>query len=327
MSHPWVLFGLILMYASLTGITFAEISSDQNDTSQSGCIFGYDILNTTNNSLPLKEKISDMTTFVKKGVTYAKNNSKESTLAAFNDVKGDFVKGEQYLFAYDINGTTLALPYQQEIIGTNRKDLVDSNGMAFIKALTYLAGYGGGYLYYVYPNPAKNLTPQVKFAYVEPVDDTWFVGSGIYLPNIDAFRDKKAISGLVDRVNRSAAFAEKAGKEKASASFNDKNDIWANNNTYIFAYDYNGTTLAMPYQPESIGTNRWNYTDTYGSPIARLEIDIAKAGGGFVYVVYYNPESGRNELKFCYVVPVQKDWMVGSGIYTGEDLSDSDSSS
>jgi signal transduction histidine kinase len=217
MAHPWALFGLILMYASLTGITYAEISSDQNDTSQSGCIFGYDILNTTNNSLPLKEKISDMTTFVKKGITYAKNNSKESTLAAFNDIKGDFVKGEQYLFAYDTNGTTLALPYQQEIIGTNRMDLVDSNGMAFIKALTYLAGYGGGYLYYVYPNPAKNLTPQVKFAYVEPVDDTWFVGSGIYLPNIDAFQDKKAISGLVDRVNRSAAFAEKAGKEKASA--------------------------------------------------------------------------------------------------------------
>lgn len=127
-------------------------------------------------------------------------------------------------------------------------------------------------------------------------------------------------------MERAAAFGEKEGKEKASVSFNDRNDAWAKENTYIFAYDFNGTTLAMPYQPESIGTNRWNYTDSYGSPIARLEIDIAKTGGGFVYVVYYNPVTDRDELKLCYVLPVQDDWLVGSGIYTGKDPSDSETS-
>lgn len=324
MAHLWRLFTLLLMCTVLTGFPLAESSSDQDELSQSVITPDTGMDNATTNQIPLKEKILNLTAFVKKGVEYAKNTSKTEALAQFNDKNGEFTQGEQYIFAYDINGTTLALPHEQELIGENRRDLVDSNGMKFFQSLIHLAGYGGGYLYYVYPNPAKNLTEQVKLTYVEPVDDTWFIGSGIYLPHVNAELDKDAIHELVSRVKRGAAFGEKEGKEKASAAFNDKNDTWAKDNTYIFAYDFNGTTLAMPYQPESIGKNRWNYTDTYGSPIARLEIDIAKAGGGFAYVVYYNPESGKDELKFCYILPVQKDWLVGSGIYTGKDLSESD---
>lgn len=317
---------LILICIISTGITSAKTTYDQNDTSLAAGILPADIGNATDSSLSLKEQISEMTAFVKTGVAFAKNTSKEEALAHFNDVHGEFVKGEEYLFAYDMNGTTLALPYQQEILGTNRKDLIDSNGMAFIKTMTHIAGYGGGYLYYVYPNPAHNLTGEVKLSYIEPVDQSWFIGSGIYLPRINAVIDKGALSDLVARVNQAAQFGEKEGKEKASEAFNNINDTWSHNSTYIFAFDFNGTTLAMPYQPESIGTDRWNFTDKYGSLITRLEIDSAKDGGGYVYVVYYNPDSGKDELKFCYVLPVQKDWLVGSGIYSGEDLSDSNSS-
>jgi signal transduction histidine kinase len=322
MFHSWQLLALILTCSFFTGITYAQIPSDQNETALSVEIPGAGMDNTTGSSLSLKEKISEITDFVKKGSDYAKNNPKDVVLAQFNDINGEFVQGERYIFAYDINGTTLALPYQQDLIGKNRMSLVDSNGMELLKSMAYVAGYGGGYLYYIYPNPAQNFIEQVKFTYIEPVDETWFIGSGFYIPHFNIVMDKEAISQLVARVERAQVFAEEEGKEKASMVFNDKNDTWAKDNTYIFSYDFNGTTLAMPYQPESIGKNRWDYTDKYGIHTARLEIETAKAGGGFTYVVYYNPESNRDELKFCYVLPIQNDWLVGSGIYTGQDVSD-----
>lgn len=318
MTPLWEIITLVLLCTLFCGIAGATPSPDQNGTSLSDAVSESSEEHSMDDPILLNEQLPDLKDFVKEGVAFAKNNSKEESLARFNDAEGKFVQGERYLFAYDVNGTTLALPYEQNLIGTNRMDLIDSNGMEFIRALRYLAGYGGGYLYYVYPNPAEEGIEQVKIAYVEPVDDTWFVGSGFYLPDIPAVMDPQAVSDLMARVEKGAAFGEKEGKEKASLVFNDRNDTWAKDNTYIFAYDLNGTVLAMPYQPESIGTSRWNYTDTYGSPIARLDIDIAKAGGGFMYVMYYNPASGKDELKFCYILPVNPDWLVGSGIYLQE---------
>ncbi|HWQ67249.1 MAG TPA: cache domain-containing protein [Methanospirillum sp.] len=326
MAYQWGFVALVLICTTLSGVALAELSGEQNETSLSVGISGTGP-DTVSADLVLEEKIENLTAFVKKGVSYAKNNTKEDALAHFNDLTGEFVNGEQYLFAYDINGTTLALAYEPELIGTNRMNLTDSNGMEFFKAMTYIAGYGGGFIYYVYPNPAQNRSEQVKFTYVEPINDTWFVGSGFYLPHINAVIDKDAIAGLVSRVEQGAAFAESEGEEKSSAAFNDINGTWSKDNTYLFSYGFDGMTLAMPYQPERVGTNRMDKTDKYGCLIARLEIDTAKAGGGFVYVAYYNPASGKDELKFCYVLPVQGDRLVGSGIYTGSDLSVPDTTS
>lgn len=328
MPKVWVILGILIVCVSLVGIAYGELSSEQNATSPgemnttSAESSETSVVDAPGSVVSLEEKITELTSFVKKGVVYAKNNSKEDALAVFNDVNGEFVKGEQYLFAYDRNGTTLALPYQQDYIGQNRMNLTDSNGAKIMESLVSLSKYGGGYLYYVYPNPTDNGTEQVKISYVEPVDDSWFIGAGIYLPHINAAFDKEAISGLFSRVEQAAAFGEKEGKESASVVFNDKTTTWAENSAYIFAYDMNGTTLALPYQPEIIGTNRMDYKDKYGSPSVRLDIDTAKAGGGFVYLVYYNPDSGRDELKLCYVLPVDNDWLVGSGLYSGKDLSD-----
>jgi len=86
----------------------------------------------------------------------------------------------------------------------------------------------------------------------------------------------------------------------------------------IFAYAFNGTTLALPFQPDMIGSNRMDFSDTYGVKITAWEIATAKRGGGFVYVDYLNPESGAAGLKLCYVAPVDDEWLVGSGIYAGE---------
>jgi predicted small secreted protein len=264
------------------------------------------------------DRYSNLTRFVDMAAAYAQEQGREAALREFNNPNGTFVAGSLYVFAYDMNGTTLALPYQQSLLGTNRAGLADSNRVGFIDRMIELSGKGGGSLYYIYLNPEDNNRDEFKLAYVRPVDNTWFVGSGIYLPGLPAGFNTTEREELVDRVKQARGYALAQGADRAIRSFNDRNGVFANGSRYIFAYGYNGTTLALPFQPELIGTNRLNFSDTYGIKIVPWEISAAQRGGGFVYVEYPNPDTGTVGLKLCYIAPVDDTWLVGSGIYTDQ---------
>lgn len=268
----------------------------------------------------LNASIEEMTTFVQGAAAFARTVGQEEACKAFNDLSGPYITDSLYIFGYDMDGTALALPYQQGLLGKNRMDLTDVNGLSIMPALIDAEKRGGDYLYFVYPNPMNGFVNQLKLFRVEPVDEDWFIASGLFLPSIAAEVDPDEISALIDRVKNALRHAEEVGKKQAIMDFNDLDQPFADGGAYIFAYEYDGTTLALPYQPEVIGENRMEFTDIYGSSIIKQEINTAKRGGGFVYVIYYNPDTGNNELKLCYVLPAGEDWLVGSGIYTGTGL-------
>ncbi len=261
-------------------------------------------------------RYENLKSFVGEAVTYAKVHGKESALEEFNNVDGSFINGELYIFAYETDGTVIALPYQQELLGTLRAGIPDSNSVEFIDAAIDAAKAGGGSIYYIYPNPEDDFKEELKLSYVEPVDDGWFVGAGIYLPEIPAEFNDGEKDELVKRVKNARDYAQVNGLLEAVAAFNDPEGSFADGGNYIFAYDYNGTTLALPFQPEYIGTNRLGFSDTYGVKILQWEISVAKCDGGFVYVHYFDPDTADARLKMCYVTPVDGEWFVGSGIYT-----------
>jgi two-component system NarL family sensor kinase len=89
-----------------------------------------------------------------------------------------------YIYAYDYNGTLLAHPYLPEKIGTNLIDRRDPFGMENVRALTETARAGGGYIVFIWPNPDQGNREELMIGYVLPVDDTWWVGSGVYLSEI-----------------------------------------------------------------------------------------------------------------------------------------------
>jgi cytochrome c len=121
-----------------------------------------------------------LVSFVDSAVAYAKTNGKEKALAEFSNPNGSFVRGELYIYAYDFNGTTLAHPFNPEKIGVNRMNETDPQGGYFIRNLTAAARNGTGFVQFSYINPAHNNTAELKLGYVEKVDDTWYLGSGIY---------------------------------------------------------------------------------------------------------------------------------------------------
>jgi len=267
----------------------------------------------------------EMVSFVRSAVEYAHTHSKEAACAEFSDRNGSFFRGNLYIYAYDFNGTTIAHPINKEMIGVNRLNEPDALGNPFIRELRDTALNGSGFVEFCYINPANNNTVEKKLGYVEKVDDTWWLGSGIYYGPLDAAVSSSAKTPetsleLKEYVDNAADFAKARGKAAALAAFNNKTGPFVTGNTYVYALDYNGTALALPFQPELVGTSFLDIRDAAGNPYTRTEIQLAKSGGG--YVLYQYPDPSRNlanATKISYVRPVDDSYWIGTGIYTSND--------
>lgn len=128
----------------------------------------------------------ELVAFVEKAYEYAHVHGQEAALKEFNNKSGRFVDGELYIFAYDSNGTTLALPFQPELIGTDRWNITDPQGTKYIHELKDAAQSGGGFVRYLYADPSDNFTVKQKLSFVMMVDRDWFIGAGIYDPQVDS---------------------------------------------------------------------------------------------------------------------------------------------
>lgn len=129
------------------------------------------------------EEREHLRSFVKSAVEYGIINGRENALSEFNNQTGIFVKGDLYIFAYDYNGTVIALPFQKELLGTNREGNTDPDGVHYVRDIGEMARKGGGYVEYRYPDPSRNFSIERKVSYALDVDGTWYVGSGYYPRN------------------------------------------------------------------------------------------------------------------------------------------------
>ena len=118
--------------------------------------------------------------FVNEAVVYARTNGRERALSEFSNPNGSFFRGQLYIYAYDFNGTTIAHPVNPEKIGVNRLNERDAKGNLFIRDLQDTARNGSGFVEYYYVNPVHTNAVEPKLGYVMKVDDTWWLGSGIY---------------------------------------------------------------------------------------------------------------------------------------------------
>lgn len=116
---------------------------------------------------------------VKKGVLHVKEVGKEKALADFNDKNGKFVKGELYVFAYNLQGTIIAHPMNPKLIGRNMSEVTDADGKFFTKDfIATVNGPGKGWVDYRWTNPVSKKI-EAKSSYVEKAGDI-LVGCGIY---------------------------------------------------------------------------------------------------------------------------------------------------
>ena len=285
------------------------------------CVIALVFLTVTTNSCLASDMTAswnEVVAFVDEAATYVNNNGLEKALEEFTNPAGSFVRGDLYIFAYDFNGTCIAHPFNPELVG--QTGLLDINGVDVVGRELALAKRGGGTMYIVFPNPAHDGNEELKQLYIESVNDSLYLGSGLYLSNISASFDQDEIDELIVYVDEALQFAQENGKEKALEVYNDPEGNFTRDERYIFAYDYDGQNLALPHQPELVGTNRIDAQDPNGVYFIQQVIDVAKMGNGSLYYIY--PDPSRNmadRLKLSYVVDIDGTWFLGSGIYADND--------
>lgn len=120
----------------------------------------------------------DAQAWVKKGIGFFKANGKAKALAAFSDPKGEFVKGDLYIYVLDLNGKMLAHP-KADLVGKDFMVFKDADGKTFaVDIVKTSKEKGSGWVDYKWENPTtKAVDP--KTVYFEVVDDV-IICSGAY---------------------------------------------------------------------------------------------------------------------------------------------------
>lgn len=79
---------------------------------------------------------------------------KAAAIAAMSDKNGRFVKGELYVFAYDLQGVMVAHPINAKLIGKNLLEVPDADGKLFRKdIISGVQASGTASVEYKYKNP------------------------------------------------------------------------------------------------------------------------------------------------------------------------------
>lgn len=273
--------------------------------------------------------MADLTGFVKNAAAYAQENGKDRALAAFNDPRGSFADGELTIIAVDYNGTVLANSLTPDT-ANNRINLInyhDPDGVTTIREMRDLARQGGGFSYTVAAVKAGNATWYApKIDYALPVDDTYWIFSGIIVPEYEQLREGNLTgitvrnhtrTELYDLVGEATAYAQENGREKALAEINNPSGKFARDDLFVWAEDFNGTVLADPYWKEGIGKNWLNATDPYGAAPTVMNINAIRSGTGFTRAMFPDTSAGgtRPVPKLLYARAIDDDWWIAGGIY------------
>lgn len=94
------------------------------------------------------------TQMVQKASDYFDANGKDATLSEISNAQGQFVDGEVYVFAYDLDAVMLAHPKNAKLVGKNLMDVPDVDGKMFRKDIVDTAkNQNTGWIDYKYKNP------------------------------------------------------------------------------------------------------------------------------------------------------------------------------
>lgn len=118
---------------------------------------------------------------VDRAVIYAQENGKEMALAEISNPSGKFVDGDLFVWAEDFSGTILADPFWTDGAGKNWMDYSDPYGSKTTVLNINAVRSGTGFTHLMFPDTSSGTETSVpKLVYAKAVDDTWWIGSGIY---------------------------------------------------------------------------------------------------------------------------------------------------
>ena len=113
----------------------------------------------------------DAKALAQKALAFYKANGKDKAIAAFQDPKGEFVKGDMYVVIQGFDGIVVANGGNPKLRGLNHFDLKDPSGKFFVQEMIQVAKKGGGWFTYQWVNPVTKKVGTKK-AWIQKIEGT-----------------------------------------------------------------------------------------------------------------------------------------------------------
>jgi len=245
--------------------------------------------------------------------------------------EGQWRHGEIYVFVMDSNGVSFFHPAQPELEGEDLSEFVDVEGVRATEELLAAAAAGGGYVEYLWPNPAvegdeETGSPKLGYAALLSIGDLDLVlGSGIYPPVTAAdVRNRGTLKSFVERA--ASVVAENGPDLDTAYAFLDDNfreeGEWRHGQVYVFAQTMELVNFFHAFRPEIEGLDRTENEDVNGVKINQELRAAVLSGEGYVEYWYDNPavegdeETGSPKVAYATVLTIGSTPLIfGSGIY------------
>ncbi len=157
----------------------------------------------------------------------------------------------------------------------------------------------------------------MKLSYVMAIDDTWFIGSGIYLDDQPFsetwYIDWQKREELVSQVREMDYLAIVEGVPAVTKLINDPtSDLNGQGGLYPVAVSEDGTILAYSMDPSLVGTKQLSMNNSYGMSIIREVISLSQGVGGLLYSKVWDPKTMKETYVLIYMEPANDTTYFGS---------------
>ncbi len=245
-----------------------------------------------------------------KAADFLARNPPERAYAAFNNQKGEFVRGDLYVFVVGLDGIMHAHGGAVEgLVGMNVTDLRDAAGKSLIKEmLDAVKSADSGSVEYVWLNRVTNKVEN-KLTQFRKVGDN-VVGVGSYLPRSSMEQARAMLDqAIVEMI--------KVGPKIAFVEFNARRSRFRTEDLYVFVIGVtDGRFYATGAAPEMVGNDVRGLRDASGKPIIAEMLQLAKEFQPEKYdYVWRNPANNKIEQKHSFVQRLG-DYVLGVGYYT-----------
>lgn len=257
----------------------------------------------------MQKKNTQVVALVKEGIAFLKSQSLERTCYEFTHTN-TFVRGELSLFLIDKNGNYLASYSEPTTLWQNIKDKSE-NGTLTIDKLFDVVKNNQGWTHYGW----NNATRIIYIELIKKNDQEFFVGSGYY-----SFSQADQIVNLVKKAVATFNQKKDLGRPVADA-FSDMNYPGGNfslGNLTLFAYDFEGNTMASGDDPSSIGTNKIDVKDENGRYLHSV-IDRTKVAPQGSWTNYIYKRAPKRSYAEKVTGADGKEYIIGGGYYPTAD--------
>ncbi len=262
---------------------------------------GDEITIQTESDVDINRKSKESKKMVKNAI---KHFMKQSVAVACNDFIHNSLwrKGELFVSVFTESGTCLAYGDDHDFIWQSIKSVKGTGGDPLIKDMLE-TGKKGGRMSFLWNNGYQTV-------YVQNVikdGKKYILGCGFY-PENDEFTTKQLVKTAV-------AYFYQNGKEATFALISNPSGPFVKGDIYMFAWDFEGESVAHGQNFALVGQNRLTLQDARGAFVLQDLLKVARTKGkGWTKYIWRN-ETKRSYVEIVRDTKTQKEYIISAGYY------------